>query len=92
MPARALRTPSQALDEYSRVSGLVWIIAGIVVSSPGLTIPALAIVAGIALVVGGLIKIASALFGDDDDRFILGISGLTSVIFGVLALAWLAAS
>lgn len=57
-------------------------------SWPGVTVHGLAVVVGVALVVGGAGKIAAALSGEGDERFILGLSGLTSVVVGVLALAW----
>jgi uncharacterized membrane protein HdeD (DUF308 family)/pimeloyl-ACP methyl ester carboxylesterase len=73
----------------SRAVGLVWVVAGVVaVSARGLTIHALAIAVGIALVVGGAGKIASATSGRDDERWVTGLSGLTNVIVGVLAAAW----
>ena len=73
----------------ARVIGAGWIVVGVIAASwPGITTVALAVAVGIALVVGGAIKIVTALFGDGDERFILGISGLTNVVVGGLALAW----
>ncbi|MGH9250145.1 MAG: lipase family protein [Acidimicrobiales bacterium] len=73
----------------SRLIGVGWIVVGVVAASwPGITILALAIAVGVALVAGGVIKFVTALFGDGDERFILGISGLTNVIVGLLALTW----
>jgi uncharacterized membrane protein HdeD (DUF308 family) len=73
----------------SRVTGLLWIVAGVLAASwPGLTIGGLAIAVGIALVLGGAVKVASAMLGAGDERFLLGVSGLTSAVVGVLALSW----
>lgn len=73
----------------SRLVGVIWIIGGVLaVAWPGLTIGALAITAGIALVLGGAAKVYSALTGSGDERLILGLSGLTNVVVGILALSW----
>ena len=61
---------------------------GIAVAWPGLTIRALAITVGVALLVGGTTKILAAVFGGADEHFVVGLNGVTSVLFGVLALAW----
>ena len=74
---------------WSRFVGIVWIAAGVLaVAWPGLTIRALAITVGIALVVGGAIKLLSALFSGGDERLIHGLGGLTTVVAGILALSW----
>lgn len=73
----------------SRLVGMGWIVVGVMAAAwPGITILALAIAVGIALVAGGAVKIATALLGDGDERFTLGLSGLTNVVVGVLALSW----
>jgi uncharacterized membrane protein HdeD (DUF308 family) len=67
----------------ARAVGVVWILVGVMATSwPGITIHALAIAVGIGLVVGGTLKTATALFGDSDERFILGLGGLTNVVVG----------
>ncbi len=77
----------------SLLIGVGWIVIGVLAASwPGITILALAIAVGVALVAGGVIKMVTALFGDGDERFILGTSGLTNVIVGILALTWPAAT
>jgi uncharacterized membrane protein HdeD (DUF308 family) len=48
----------------------------------------LAVVLGIALVLGGGVKIAGAFFGGGDERLILGLVWLTSVVVGLLVLSW----
>jgi uncharacterized membrane protein HdeD (DUF308 family) len=69
--------------------GLGWIAAGVVVVAwAGNTIHALAIVAGISMVLGGLTRVAGAVSGDVDDRLIAAMTGAASLIFGVLALSW----
>ncbi len=69
--------------------GLGWIAAGVaVVAWTGSTIHALAIVAGISMVLGGLTRVAGAIHGGVDDRVIATLTGAASVIFGGLALSW----
>jgi uncharacterized membrane protein HdeD (DUF308 family)/fermentation-respiration switch protein FrsA (DUF1100 family) len=73
----------------SQAVGAVWIVAGILaVSWSGITVRALAVVVGVGLIVGGAVKVWSALFGEGDERFVLGLSGVTNVVVGVLALSW----
>jgi uncharacterized membrane protein HdeD (DUF308 family) len=74
---------------HARIVGVGWIVVGVLVASwPGITILALAVAVGIGLVIGGVVKVVAGLFGDGDERSIVGISGLTNVIVGVLALTW----
>ena len=73
----------------SWVTGVGWIVAGVLaVAWPGITLFALAVVIGIALLVGGAVRIASAVFGGGDERFIVGLGGLASVVVGLLVLSW----
>ena len=66
-----------------------WIVAGVLAASwPGITVHGLAVVVGVVLVAGGAGKLVAALRGDGDERFVVGLSGLTSLVIGVLALAW----
>jgi alpha-beta hydrolase superfamily lysophospholipase/uncharacterized membrane protein HdeD (DUF308 family) len=84
--ARAKRAANPAL---AVLIGLGWIAAGIVVVAwAGSTIHALAIVAGISMVLGGLARLAGAARGDVDDRVIAAMTGAASLIFGALALSW----
>lgn len=79
----ATRPPPAAL------AGLAWIAAGVVVLVwAGSTIHALAVVAGISLVLGGLSRVAGAIAGRVQDRWIAVLSGVAGVIFGALALSW----
>jgi uncharacterized membrane protein HdeD (DUF308 family) len=74
---------------FSRAVAAVWIVTGIIVVSwSGITIHALAVVVGLGLVGGGAVKVWSALFGEGDERWVLGLSGATNVVVGGLALAW----
>jgi len=69
--------------------GLGWIAAGVaVVVWAGHTIHALAIVAGISVVLGGLTRLTRAARGHVEDRVIATLTGAASLIFGVLALSW----
>lgn len=71
------------------VGGLVWISLGVVVIAwPGITVRALAVVVGVALVVGGLLDVVAGLRGSTDQRFAAVVSGAASAIFGVLAISW----
>jgi len=70
-------------------AGLGWIAAGVVVVVwAGSTIEALAIVAGISLLLGGLTRVAAAIRGRVGDRLTTALMGAASVIFGLLALSW----
>ena len=71
------------------VAGLGWIAAGIaIVVWAGSTIHALAIAAGISMVLGGLTRMTGAVRGRVGDRVIAALTGAASVIFGLLALSW----
>jgi|tagenome__1003787_1003787.scaffolds.fasta_scaffold20985471_5 uncharacterized membrane protein HdeD (DUF308 family) len=84
--ASARSSPSPVI---TALAGLGWLAAGIVVAAwPGITIPALAIAAGISMVAGGVARLAAAWPGTADERAAAALSGLASVIFGVLALSW----
>ncbi len=73
----------------SRAVGLGWLVVGVVALSwPGITIHALAIAVGIALVAGGVAKIISAVRSDGDERYLHAVTGLTNVVVGGLALTW----
>jgi uncharacterized membrane protein HdeD (DUF308 family)/alpha-beta hydrolase superfamily lysophospholipase len=73
----------------SGAAGLVWVVSGVLAASwRGITIHALAVTVGVALVAGGVGKLASARSGRADERFVLGLSGLTNVVVGALALGW----
>jgi len=74
---------------YRWLVGVGWIVLGVVVLAwPGLTVEALAVVVGVALVVNGLLDIVRALTGRAEEWAAELIGGLATVIFGVLALTW----
>jgi uncharacterized membrane protein HdeD (DUF308 family) len=69
--------------------GIGWLVAGVVaIAWAGITIHALAILAGVSMVVGGVMRLIAALRGGADDRLIAALAGVASVVFGALALAW----
>jgi uncharacterized membrane protein HdeD (DUF308 family)/acetyl esterase/lipase len=74
----------------SRVAGLIWIAGGVAALVwPGITIGALAIAAGIALVVGGALELAGATRDrGGEERILRSSSGTTSVLVGLIALTW----
>ena len=81
--------PAATRPFLSYLTGLLWIGCGVVaVSWRGITIHALAIAVGVALVVGGAIKVLLAGLGRGDERFIFGLSGFTNVMVGIVAISW----
>lgn len=69
--------------------GVAWIAGGVLVLAwAGITIHALAIVAGISMLLGGLTRIAGAVRGRVDERWITGLTGVASAVLGLLALSW----
>ena len=87
--AEVASAESTARPWLSRIVGLGWIVAGVLVAAwPAITVTALTIAVGIALVAGGAAKVFAALSESGDERFVLATVGLASVVFGVLALSW----
>lgn len=73
----------------ARAIGILWVLtAAVALGWPGVTLWALAITIGVGLIAGGCLKAVTALAGDGEDRFILGLSGLTNVVVGILAVTW----
>lgn len=71
------------------VRGIISIIAGLaIVLLPGLTISALTITVGLALIGGGLVRGWSVWKGTWDDRLSDVLLGAVSIILGILALTW----
>jgi uncharacterized membrane protein HdeD (DUF308 family) len=68
-------------------AGLLGIVAGIIVlAEPGISLATLAVVTGIFLLVDGLFEIPAAIFGQTPNRGLLALTGVLSVITGVILL------
>ena len=73
----------------TRTAGGVWVLAGLVaIAWPGLSLRALAVVAGAGLLVGGLARLWAAAQEQGEERMLAASVGLAAVIGGVIALAW----
>ncbi len=84
-----LAAASSPRPQLARCIGFLWVLTAVVaVGWPGVTLWALAITVAVGLIAGGCLKVVTALSGDGDDRFILGLSGLTNVVVGILAVTW----
>lgn len=80
------RSTAGRLDDVLAVG---WILAGIlIIAWPDLTVRGIALVIGIAMIVGGIGDLVGGLRGTRDERLAAILKGIASVIFGVLALAW----
>lgn len=89
---RLISSFSQATEfrGLSGFIGVIGLISGVVViRNPFETVTALAVILGLMWVVGGAVELVSAL-GDSTiaDRWFVALSGLFSVIAGVVVLAW----
>jgi uncharacterized membrane protein HdeD (DUF308 family)/alpha-beta hydrolase superfamily lysophospholipase len=81
--------PISARPTLGRITGGIWVVAGLVLAVwPDITIQQIAVVVGLALVAGGLSKLAVAVFGSGDERVVLGIAGAAAVVAGGFALSW----
>lgn len=71
------------------VAGVLWIVLGVVVLVwPSITVGALALVVGVALILGGLLDIVSGVRRSTDERVAAVLGGAASVVFGGLAIGW----
>lgn len=71
------------------VAGAAWLVVGIGVAVwPGLGLGVLAVWVGVGLVLGGMLRALGGVSGAADQRVTAVISGVASVVFGVLALSW----
>jgi uncharacterized membrane protein HdeD (DUF308 family)/alpha-beta hydrolase superfamily lysophospholipase len=71
------------------LAGTLWLAVGVILLIwPDITTRALATVVGIALIIGGVLDVVAGLRGSTDERLAAVISGVATVVFGVLALAW----
>lgn len=74
---------------WARGVGLIAVAAGLLVASwPGITILVLAVTAGVALVVRGVVAVIDAVTGHADERWTIGMAGLSSTMLGLIALTW----
>ena len=81
--------PISARPTLERITGGIWVVAGLVLAVwPDITIQQIAVVVGLALVAGGLSKLAVGVFGSGDERVVLGIAGAAAVVAGGFALSW----
>jgi uncharacterized membrane protein HdeD (DUF308 family)/alpha-beta hydrolase superfamily lysophospholipase len=70
-------------------TGIGWLVAAIIVIAwAGITIHALAVVAGVILLVSGLGRLIQGVRGGKAGRLIALLTGLTNVVLGILALSW----
>lgn len=70
-------------------AGLGWLGAGAVVLAwPGITIHALAVVVGVSMLAGGVTRLTAAIRSRAADRVTASLSGVSSLVFGALALSW----
>lgn len=68
---------------------VAWVTAGVVLLAwPDVSTRALAVVVGIALIVGGALDLVGGVRGSSDERLAAVIAGVASLVFGVLALSW----
>lgn len=71
-----------------RVSAAVWLVSGILLLVwQNATMPVVAAIAGIALIINGIFHLVSAV-RQADDRFFNATLGLAAVIGGIVAIAW----
>jgi uncharacterized membrane protein HdeD (DUF308 family)/pimeloyl-ACP methyl ester carboxylesterase len=71
------------------VVGALWVVVGIAVLAwPGLTIRVLTVWVGVGLLVAGVLRMVAGIRGTADQRVTAMLSGLASIVFGVLALSW----
>jgi len=69
--------------------GTAWIAGGIAVAVwPGLTVHGVAVLVGVVLLAGGVLRIVSGIRGRTDERVLSFLSGFARSIFGILALSW----
>ena len=84
-----LTAPVSARPTLEWITGGAWVVAGVALAAwPDITIQQIAIVVGLALVAGGLSKLAVAVVGSGDERVVLGLTGASAAGAGAFALSW----
>jgi hypothetical protein len=88
--ALMLVSHDEAAPPRRALLGAGWLIVGVAVLAwPSLSLAALAVVVGVALVVSGLVDVLRTVAGRQrSERASVLIGGLASIVFGVLALSW----
>ena len=81
---------SEALDKrLATAIGIVWVAAGIAILLwPGLSLRTLALLVGVALIVGGITRLLPAIRGDVDERASAALLGVAGIVLGVVSLGW----
>jgi uncharacterized membrane protein HdeD (DUF308 family)/pimeloyl-ACP methyl ester carboxylesterase len=68
---------------------LAWLAGGLLALAwPGITVVALALSAGLGLLVGGLLKLRLAMLEQGEERLLAGVGALAAVVVGALAISW----
>jgi uncharacterized membrane protein HdeD (DUF308 family) len=74
---------------YGWLAGAAWIVGGLVaLGRPDLTIRGIALIAGVSMILGGVLDVLSGVRGSTDERVAAIIWGVASAVFGLLALGW----
>ena len=83
------RSATPLMRGFRVVAGLVLIAAGILaIRRPGSSLTVIAVLAGVCLVLGGVVELAMAFAEREPHRWLRALLGAVAVIAGVLVLAW----
>jgi uncharacterized membrane protein HdeD (DUF308 family)/alpha-beta hydrolase superfamily lysophospholipase len=84
-----IEADASPFPRLAQIAGAAWIVVGIVVLAwPGITVSVLAFLVGLSMLGGGILKILDGVRDRTDHRVLAIVSGIASLIFGVLALSW----
>lgn len=87
--AELATAPDQDAPRLAAISGVAWLVVGAAVATwPGLTLGVLTIWVGLGLILSGVTGALGGIRGTADHRITAVVSGLASIVFGVLALSW----